>query len=141
MTRTLYALIALAVLLSLGHHLDHVLRGATGWPLAGGVSPFTYSLAVYPLIATGLLLSWRGRAGPRFWFALSSGGALFVLAVHLGPAADDTLDRIAAGYASPAAGAIAAAELGLFVALLAGLSVYERRLATRPGRRGAGPRR
>lgn len=135
MTRSLYALIALAVLLSLGHHVDHILRGATGWPVTGEVSPFTYSLAVYPLIATGLLMSWRRRVGPRFWFALTSCGALFVLAVHVGPAADDTLARIDAAYSSPVAAAAALGGLGLFVATLVGLSLYEVRLWRGRGRR------
>jgi hypothetical protein len=50
------SLIYLATVLSLGHHLDHVLRGNhSGWPLSGDVTPFTYSLAVYPLILLGPL--------------------------------------------------------------------------------------
>jgi hypothetical protein len=141
-TRALYALIVLALVLSAGHHIDHILRGATGWPITGEVSPFTYSLAVYPLVATGLLLSRRGRVGPRAWLVVSSAGVLFLAAVHLGPAADDTVERIASGYASRAAGAAAIAELALLVTVLAGLSVYERALARRrnagepPRRRG-----
>lgn len=131
MTRPLYALIGLAVVLSAGHHLDHILRGATGWPLTAEVSPFTYSLAVYPLIATAFLLSRRGLAGPRSWLVISSGGALFLAAVHLGPAADDTVERIGSGYASPAVGVAAIAELALLVTVLSGLSFYEHRLARR----------
>lgn len=46
--RTARTLIYLAVLLSAGHHLDHVLRGAhLAWPLTDQVSPFTISLGVY----------------------------------------------------------------------------------------------
>lgn len=125
MTRPLYAFIGLAVALSLGHHVDHVLRGATGWPLADTANPFTYSLLVYPAILAGLALSRRGRAGPRFWLLLSSAGAVFVLAVHLGPTADDSLAGIAAGFGSPVAAAAALAWLGLFIAALLGLSLYE----------------
>ncbi len=128
MTRSLYAFIGLAVAFSLGHHVDHVLRGATGWPLAGGVNPFTYSLLVYPVIGAGLVLSKRGRAGPRFWLLLSSAGCFFVLAVHIGPAAEDTLAGIAAAYSSPAAAGAALVWLGLFVAALVGLSLCEARL-------------
>lgn len=47
-----------ATVLSLGHHLDHVVRGNhTGRPLTDQVTPFTYSLGVYPLILLGLCLS------------------------------------------------------------------------------------
>jgi len=109
MTRSLYAFIGLAVALSLGHHVDHVLRGATGWPLTDTANPFTYSLLVYPAIVAGLALSRRGRAGPRFWLLLSSAGAVFVLAVHVGPTADDSLAGIAAGYSSPVAAVAALA--------------------------------
>jgi len=128
MTRSLYAFIGLAVALSLGHHVDHVLRGATGWPLTDTANPFTYSLLVYPAIVAGLALSRRGRAGPRFWLLLSSAGAVFVLAVHVGPTADDSLAGIAAGYSSPVAAVAALAWLGLFIAALLGLSLYELRL-------------
>ena len=51
------------------HHLDHVLRvNHSGWPFIAEVTPFTYSLAVYPAIA--VLLAARGwprlRAGLAF---------------------------------------------------------------------------
>lgn len=136
MSRGTYVLVGAITLLSLGHHLDHLLRGATGWPFAAEVNPFTYSLVIYPVIAAGLALSRLGRAGPRFWALLSGGGALFVLGVHVGPVAGDAVDQIPAQYASPVAGAIALAELGLFVAALVAASVFDG-LRWRQGRRGA----
>jgi hypothetical protein len=64
-SRTLYRLTWLAAALSLGHHLDHVIRhNAVGWPLTDQVNAFTLSLVVYPFIATGLLLYRAGRVGP-----------------------------------------------------------------------------
>ena len=118
MTRTLYLLIGWVMVLSLGHHVDHLLRGVTGWPLESEVNAFTYSLAIYPTIVAGVLLSRRGLAGPRFWALLSSGGALFILFVHVGPAAGDSVTEISGQYATPAAGLLALAELGLFVLAL-----------------------
>ncbi len=45
----------LTTFMSLGHHLDHVLRGNhVGWPLTEHPAPFTYSFGVYPLIFLGL---------------------------------------------------------------------------------------
>ena len=136
MSRATYLLIGAITLLSLGHHLDHLLRGATGWPFSAEVNPFTYSLAIYPVIAAGLALSRRGRAGARFWALLSGGGALFVLGVHIGPVAGDAVDQIPGQYASPVAGAIALAELGLFMASLVAASVFDG-LRWRRGRRSA----
>lgn len=142
MTCTLYALIAAAAALSLLHHVDHVVRGATGWPLTGEVNPFTYSLAIYPVMAVGLVLSLRGRAGPRFWSFLSTGGALFITAVHIGPVAEDEIGAIPAQYAGSAVGRpggwVALGLLAVLVAVLAGTSVYEHRLA-RAARDAAAP--
>ncbi len=135
MTPTLYWLIGAATILSFAHHVDHVLRGATGWPLMGGINPFTYSLFVYPVIAFGVALSLRGRIGPPFWSILSAGGALFVGTVHLGPVAGDAVAEIPGQYASPLAGAVAVALLVAFVAVLVGTFLYEIRLAS-PTARG-----
>jgi len=74
---TLYRLTWLAAALSLGHHLDHLIRhNAVGWPLTGQVNAFTISLVVYPVIATGLLLYRAGRVGSGFWALVSGGGAV-----------------------------------------------------------------
>ena len=125
MTRTLYVLIGAATVLSLGHHVDHVFRGATGWPLAGGVNAFTFSLLVYPAIAAGLLLSAHGRAGSRFWSVFASAGALFVLSSHVGPVAGDSVTKIADAYSSPVASAVALAWLGIFVATLIAAALHD----------------
>src|SRR6266545_4605142 len=86
--RILYRLTWLAAAMSLGHHLDHLIRhNAVGWPLTDQVNAFTLSLLVYPIIITGLLAYRAGRVGPGFWALVSGGGAGFVSAVHFGPAA------------------------------------------------------
>lgn len=55
------------------HHADHVLRvNHSGWPFQPEVNPFTYSLAVYPIIAVVLL----ARGWPRLRIALA--GLLFL---------------------------------------------------------------
>ena len=62
--RIMYGLIFLAMFMSLGHHIDHVIRGNhVGWLLTEQVTPFTYSLGVYPLILLGLYLYASGRVG------------------------------------------------------------------------------
>jgi len=125
LTRTSYALIAAATLLSLVHHVDHVLRELTGWPVEGGATQFTYSLAVYPVIAVGLLLSRRGRLGPGFWTLLPAGGALFVVAVHVGPDAADTVSAVPDGYDSTVVGTLAVALLAALLLVLLAAAVYE----------------
>ena len=128
-TRTvIYRLTLLAAAMSLGHHLDHVIRGnAIGWPLTPDVNAFTISLGIYPVLATGLLLTWRGLVGPGFWALLSGGGAAFVSAVHFGPLAVEPPELIHAGHDSAAVGWVAFAWLIGFVGVLIVTCVYEAR--------------
>jgi hypothetical protein len=52
----------LAAALAIGflHHIDHILRvDHSGWPFRPDVTPFTWSLAVYPLLVSALVLRHR----------------------------------------------------------------------------------
>jgi hypothetical protein len=127
--RILYWLTCLAAVMSLGHHVDHVIRfNAVGWPLTDEVNAFTFSLIVYPVIITGLLLYRAGRVGPGFWALVSGGGAAFVGAVHFGPGAVEPPELILDHYDPPILGWLAFTWLVTFVALLAITSLYETRL-------------
>lgn len=62
------------------HHADHVLRyDHSGWPFRPEVGVFTYTLAVYPVIAVVLL----ARGWPRLRIALSGLLALFPTLSHI----------------------------------------------------------
>ena len=127
--RVLYRLTWLALAMSLGHHLDHLIRGnAVGWPVTEEVNAFTASLVVYPILATGLLLYHAGRVGPGFWALVSGGGAAFVSVVHFGPAAVEPPELILDHYDPPVLGWLAFGWLVAFVALLAITSMYETRM-------------
>jgi hypothetical protein len=63
-----------------------------------------------------------------------------VLAVHIGPAADDSVATIPSGYRSQVAGTLILAELGTFLAALLGLAVLDV-LLVRRGLRTAAQRR
>jgi len=53
-------LILIAIGLGALHHIDHILRyDHSGWPFRSEVTPFTFSLLVYPLSLTALF--WRSR--------------------------------------------------------------------------------
>jgi hypothetical protein len=140
--KILYRLTWLALALSLGHHLDHLLRGnAVGWPVTDQVNAFTASLVVYPIVAAGLVLFRAGRVGPGFWALVSGGGAGFVAAVHFGPAAVEPPELILAPDQPPLLGWLALAWLVAFVAVLAVTSLYETRrwAAHRQARRAGRP--
>jgi hypothetical protein len=126
--RILYQLTFLAAAMSLGHHLDHLIRhNAVGWPLTEEVNAFTISLVVYPIIAIGLVLYRAGRVGPGFWALVSGGGAVFVAAVHFGPAAVEPPALILDHYQPPVLGWLAFGWLVVFVTVLAVTCLYETR--------------
>lgn len=51
------------------HHIDHILRfDHSGWPFRDIVTPFTYSLLVYPLLAVAFF--WRSGSWTRFAIVL-----------------------------------------------------------------------
>lgn len=93
-------------------------------------------MAVYPVIALGLLLSRRGRLGPAFWTVLPAGGALFVLSVHVGPDAADTVSAVPDGYESTAGGALAVALLAALLVVLVAATVHEATLWAKERRGG-----
>jgi len=133
--RRLYRLIYLAAFLSVGHHIDHLIRGnAVGWPVTPEVNGFTASLAIYPLILTGLALYRAGHVGPGFWILVSGGGALFVGAVHFGPFALEPPPAIIDHCDSPVLGWLAFAWLIAFIGVLIVSSAYEARLWLRTRR-------
>ena len=62
------------------HHVDHVLRvDHSGWPFRSEVTPFTYSLLVYGLIA-GVFLA---RGSPRLRIGLAAALFLFPTLAHV----------------------------------------------------------
>jgi hypothetical protein len=126
--RILYGLIFLAMFMSFGHHIDHVIRGNhVGWPLTAEVTPFTYSLMVYPLIFLGLYLYAWGRLGPGFWAIVSGSGALFVAAIHFGPTAVEPPADIINLYEAPIVSWLAFGWLVVFIMVLLGTCIYELR--------------
>ncbi len=64
------------------HHLDHLVRGYAGWPATGEVNAFTYSLAMYPVVAFELHLAHRGRNMRRYRMTFAVVAFALVAAVH-----------------------------------------------------------
>ena len=69
-------LLLLAAALAVLHHVDHVLRvDHSGWPFLPEVTPFTFSLVIYPVFISVLLL----RSKP--WYRVASTALLFLFSV------------------------------------------------------------
>ena len=126
--RILYGLVFLAMFLSLGHHIDHVIRGNNvGWPLTAEVNAFTYSLGIYPLIILGLFLYRSNRVGSGYWALLSGSGAIFLAAIHFGPDAIEPPADIITLYEPRIIGWLAFLLLVVFVVVLVATCIYELR--------------
>jgi hypothetical protein len=74
-------LLVATLVVGLLHHTDHVLRvDHSGWPFRADVTPFTYSLAAYPMLLFALF-------GPPalFWlrWGLLAAGTSFTLFAHV----------------------------------------------------------
>jgi hypothetical protein len=95
--------------------------------LSAEVTPFTYSLVVYPLIFLGLYLYSSGRVGPGYWAIVSGSGALFVAAIHFGPTAVEPPSDIINLYEPRILGWLAFGWLVVFVMVLLGTCLYELR--------------
>lgn len=137
--RALLGLATTAMIFSLLHHADHVVRGShSGWPFEAEVTPFTFSLVIYALILPGIYLTARGRSIAGYHLFVAVGGLLMLGFVHFVPMRgfEAPIADIYAAYASPAAGALALAILaGLLtsVALLALVALGARRANTEKG--------
>jgi hypothetical protein len=129
LTPRAYLLFAVATLLGLAHHLDHVIRGNhVGWPVTPEVNPFTYSLAIYPLVVLGFVLSLTSRAGARYWTVVMALGAGMLVFFHLSPWAVEPPTDVILPYANPAFGYLAFAVLLALVGVVAAGALYSFRL-------------
>ncbi|RAM49862.1 MAG: hypothetical protein C6Y22_20320 [Hapalosiphonaceae cyanobacterium JJU2] len=76
--------VLLAVTLSLGilHHIDHILRAdRSGWPFISDVTPFTFSLLVYPLFLSVFLTRsypWYRVVAITFAYIATQMGHIFI---------------------------------------------------------------
>lgn len=121
LTRLFYLFVLVPTVLGAAHHIDHIIRGNhVGWPLTPHVNPFTYSLAIYPLLAISLYLTVTRRAEARYWagfFAFSAGMLAYF---HISPWAVEPPQDVMVPYDNPLAGYLA---FGIVLALIASVVV------------------
>ncbi|MFC6976027.1 hypothetical protein ACFQL1_17140 [Halomicroarcula sp. GCM10025709] len=121
LTRGFYLFVLLPTVLGVTHHVDHVIRGNhVGWPITPEVNPFTYSLAIYPLLAISLFLTVTRRVDARYWagfFAFSAGMLAYF---HVSPWAVEPPQDVMVPYANPLIGYLA---FGIVLALIGSVVV------------------
>ena len=125
LTPLLYVFVVVPTLLGVAHHVDHIVRGNhVGWPLTPEINPFTYSLAIYPLLAVSLYLTLTRRVEAGYWtgfFAFSAGMLAYF---HISPWAVEPPQDVIAPYATPAVGYLAFAVLLALIASVVVGSAY-----------------
>jgi hypothetical protein len=125
LTPLFYLFVVVPTVLGVAHHVDHIIRGNhVGWPITAEVNPFTYSLAIYPLLAISLYLTVTRRVDARYWagfFAFSAGMLAYF---HISPWAVEPPQAVMVPYENPLFGYVAfAIVLALIGSVVVG-SVY-----------------
>jgi hypothetical protein len=125
LTRGFYVFVLVPTLLGAAHHVDHIIRGNhVGWPLTPEVNPFTYSLAIYPLLAASVYLTVTRRVEARYWagfFAFSAGMLAYF---HVSPWAVEPPQDVIVPYENAAVGYLAFAILLALIASVVAGSAY-----------------
>ena len=122
--RRLIVFLAIALAFGAAHHGEHIVRDVVGWPFADEITPFTFSLAIYPAVLLGLYLFSRRLVGSGFWTILTGAGALVVGFIHATPFGDEHPRDVFEAYDSAVAGGLAVAIAFALVAALVAASVY-----------------
>lgn len=124
--RALLVLAAFAVVFGIMHHADHVIRGNhSGWPFQEEVTPFTFSLLIYPLILPGIYWTAKGRSVAGYHLFVAGVGLALLGFVHFVPTGDHEapISDIYMVYGSPLAGLFALAVLAGLITSVALLAV------------------
>ncbi len=121
LTPAFYVFVLLPTLLGAAHHVDHVIRGNhVGWPLTPEVNPFTYSLAIYPLLAISLYLTSTERVDARYWAGFFAFSAAMLAYFHVSPWAVEPPADVMVPYENPLVGYLA---FGILLALIGSVVV------------------
>jgi len=120
-TRLFYVFVLVPTVLGVAHHIDHIIRGNhVGWPITSHVNEFTYSLAIYPLLAISVYLTLTRRVEARYWIGFFAFSAGMLAYVHISPWAVEPPQDVMVPYSNPLFGYIA---FGIVLALIASVVI------------------
>jgi amino acid transporter len=127
----LAVLVGIIVVLSLGHDIDHIVRGDFRWSLAGSAPVFAVLLTKYAILGFGLYFYLRNKIGPLFWAIVAGISVVLAWLAHFSPFSEQTPQSIYRAYATPAGGAVAVCVLALLMLTLIATTVYSQYLWAR----------
>jgi hypothetical protein len=129
--KKLAILTTVIVLLSLGHDIDHVIRGDFRWSLAGSAPVIAVFLTKYTILGCGLYFYLKNKVGPLFWAIVAGIGVVLAWLAHFSPFSTQTPQSIYHAYATAAGGAVAVSVLALLMLALIATAVYSQYLWAR----------
>jgi len=125
--KKLIILVVTAIVLNLGHVIDHVARGDLPLPLGEKSVPFiAFVLVTNAILGFGLYFYVTGKIGPLFWAIFGALGIAIGWLGHFSPFTEQTPQYICRAYTSPIVGGLAVAWLvALMVVLIVGVVYAE----------------
>jgi hypothetical protein len=123
--KKLIILVALLIVLSLGHDVDHIFRGDIPWPLMSGpLLPKAIIFIKYAVLGLALFFYLKNKIGPLFWAIGAGIGVALGWLAHFSPFTDETPQDIYHAYATPAGGWLAVAWLVALMLVLIITMIY-----------------
>jgi hypothetical protein len=130
--KKLIILVALLIVLTLGHDVDHIFRGDIPWPLTSGpLLPKVIIFIQFAFLGLALFFYLKNKIGPLFWAIAAGIGVPLVWLAHFSPFTDQTPQYIYHAYATPAAGGLAVALLIALMLTLITTAIYAKYLWAR----------
>ncbi len=129
--KKLAILVIAIVLLSLGHDIDHAVRGDFRGSFVGSAPVMAVLLGKYALLGFGLYFYLKSKVGPLFWAILAGIGVALAWLAHFSPFSVQTPQSIYRAYATPAAGVVAVSVLALLMLALVAATLYSQYLWAR----------
>jgi hypothetical protein len=130
--KKLAALVAAILVFSVGHDIDHLVRGDFRWHPSGETVPiFAAIFAKYAIFGFGLYFYLKNKVGPLFWAILAGIGTVLAALAHCTPFSYQTPRYIYRAYEMPAAGVLAVTVLALLMLALIATAAYPQYLLAR----------
>jgi hypothetical protein len=123
--KKLIILVALLIVLSLGHDVDHIARGDIRWQLSPEAALSAVIIFIkYAFLGLALFFYLKNELGPRFWAIGAGIGVALGWRAHFSPFSYETPQYIYHAYATPAAGWLAVAWLVALMLVLITMAIY-----------------
>ena len=119
--KKLIILVALLIVLNLGHDVEHFLRGDAP---SGSLLPESIIVIKFAFLGFALFFYLKKKIGPLFWAITAGIGVTLGWLAHFSPFTDQTPQYIYHAYATPAAGWLAVASLVALMLALIATAIY-----------------